>query len=206
MQYRPFISTGLLQDTKSNITTAGGQFLKAESKGTLTTYMTNSAKPVVTHVEYAMIRKCRITEPVQRVDRCFDALYLWMRPVGYAVTFLSRYLHKPGVKHLKRAQEDGIHCIDLARLGLGIKSSTDFAAQIAGCCDTARSTSENVILMNAQAISWYSCQQTTVLCTAKDALAIHNCCEGEVYKSNSIWFTMQTSRTNVHRQYNCMGG
>ena len=32
-------------------------------------------------------------------------LYQWTRPdLGYAVTFLSRYLHKPGVKHLTQAK------------------------------------------------------------------------------------------------------
>ena len=32
-------------------------------------------------------------------------LYQWTRPdLGYAVTFLSRYLHKPGVKHMQAAR------------------------------------------------------------------------------------------------------
>jgi hypothetical protein len=31
-------------------------------------------------------------------------LYQWTRPdLGFAVTFLSRYLHKPGIKHLQTA-------------------------------------------------------------------------------------------------------
>ena len=76
--------------------------------------------------------------------------------LGYDVTFLSRYLHKPGVKHLIQAknvhrylqgtQEYGIHYTrDINRLGLRHQqlsilyalSDSDFA----GCCDTARSTS-----------------------------------------------------------------
>ena len=110
-------------------------------------------------------------------------LYQWTRPdLGYAVTFLSRYLHKPGVKHLTQAknvlrylkgtQDYGIHYTrDITRLGLrNQKLNTLYAhsdSDFAGCRDTARSTSGNVILMNAVAISWYSGRQTTTaLCTA----------------------------------------
>ena len=110
-------------------------------------------------------------------------LYQWTRPdLGYAVTFLSRYLHKPGVKHLTQAknvlrylkgtQEYGIqYSRDLNRLRLRNQelntlyalSNSDFG----GCSDTARATSGNVILMNAGAIAWYSGRQTTTaLCTA----------------------------------------
>ena len=32
-------------------------------------------------------------------------LYQWTRPdLGFTVTFLSRYLHKPGVKHMRAAK------------------------------------------------------------------------------------------------------
>ena len=61
----------------------------------------------------------------------------------------------------------------------------------AGCHDTARPTSGNVILMNTGAISWYSGRQTTTaLCTAMAetiALAkvlVKGCCE--VFKSYSV--------------------
>ena len=64
-------------------------------------------------------------------------------------------------------------------------------SNFAGCRDTARSTSGNVILMNAVAISWYSGRQTTTaLCTAMAetiALAkvlVKGCCE--VFKSYSV--------------------
>ncbi len=37
-------------------------------------------------------------------------LYQWTRPdLGFAVTFLSRYLHKPGEKHLQAAK----HAVEL---------------------------------------------------------------------------------------------
>ena len=88
-------------------------------------------------------------------------LYQWTRPdLGYAVTFLSRYLHKPGVKHLTQAknvlrylkgtQEYGIqYSRDLNRLRLrNQKLNTLYAlsnSDFAGCRDTARSTSENII-------------------------------------------------------------
>ena len=110
-------------------------------------------------------------------------LYQWTRPdLGFAVTFLSRYLHKPGDKHLQAAKhvlrylkgtvELGIqYTRDLARLqareqelnvlyGL---SDSDFA----GCKDTSRSTSGYMILMNGGVVAYYSGRQSTVaLCTA----------------------------------------
>ena len=84
-------------------------------------------------------------------------LYQWTRPdLGFAVTFLSRYLHKPGQKHweqarnvlryLKGTMDLGINYTrDVNRLqerrqkpnALYALSDSDFA----GCKDTARSTS-----------------------------------------------------------------
>ena len=110
-------------------------------------------------------------------------LYQWTRPdLGFAVTFLSRYLHKPGDKHLQAAKhvlrylkgtvELGIrYTRDLARLmrrdqQLNVMytlSDSDFA----GCKDTSRSTSGYMILMNGGVVAYYSGRQSTVaLCTA----------------------------------------
>ena len=110
-------------------------------------------------------------------------LYQWTRPdLGYAVTFLSRYLHKPGVKHMQAARHTlrylqgtkslGIrYTRDLNRLRVrgqdlnviyGL-SDSDFA----GCKDTAKSTSGHIVLLNGGPIAYYSGRQTTVaLCTA----------------------------------------
>ena len=81
-------------------------------------------------------------------------LYQWTRPdIGYAVTFLSRYLHKPGEKHwaqarnvlryLKGTQDYGIHYTrDMTRLQVRKqKINTLYAlsdSDFAGCRDTAR--------------------------------------------------------------------
>jgi len=110
-------------------------------------------------------------------------LYQWTRPgIGYAVTFSSRYLHKPGEKHwvqarnvlryLKGTQDYGIHYTrDMTRLQIRKqKINTLYAlsdSDFASCRDTARSTSGHVVLMNGGAIAWYSGRQTTTaLCTA----------------------------------------
>jgi hypothetical protein len=110
-------------------------------------------------------------------------LYQWTRPdLGFAVTFLSRYLHKPGEKHLHAAKhvlrylkgtvELGIrYTRDLTRLrardqSLNVLyglSDSDFA----GCKDTSRSTTGYMILMNGGVVAYYSGRQSTVaLCTA----------------------------------------
>lgn len=110
-------------------------------------------------------------------------LYQWTRPdLGFAVTFLSRYLHKPGIKHLQTAKHTlrylqgtksmGIrYTRDIDRLRVrghdlnvmyGL-SDSDFA----GCKDTAKSTSGYIVLLNGGPIAYYSGRQTTTaLCTA----------------------------------------
>ena len=110
-------------------------------------------------------------------------LYQWTRPdLGFAVTFLSRYLHKPGVKHLQAAK----HTLRYVKgtLNLGIKYTRDLNrlrnrghdlnvlyglsdSDFAGCKDTAKSTSGYVVLLNGGPIAYYSGRQSTVaLCTA----------------------------------------
>jgi hypothetical protein len=110
-------------------------------------------------------------------------LYQWTRPdLGFAVTFLSRYLHKPGEKHLKAAK----HALSYLQgtIGLGIRYTRDLErlkardqelnvlyalldSDFAGCKDTSRSTSGYMNLMNGGVVAYYSGRQTTVaLCTA----------------------------------------
>ncbi len=55
-------------------------------------------------------------------------LYQWTRPspdLGFAVTFLSRYLHKPGEKHLLAAK----HMLRYLKgtIDLGIRYTRDLA-------------------------------------------------------------------------------
>jgi hypothetical protein len=111
-------------------------------------------------------------------------LYQWARPdLGVAVTFLSRFLHKPGFKHLQTAKHTlrylhgtktmGIrYTRDIDRLRVrghdlnviyGL-SDSDFA----GCKDTAKSASGYIVLLNGGPIAYYSGRQTTTaLCTAQ---------------------------------------
>jgi hypothetical protein len=110
-------------------------------------------------------------------------LYQWTRPdLGFAVTFLSRYLHKPGEKHFLAAK----HVLRYLKgtIGLGIRYTRDLArlsirdqklnvlyalsdSDFAGCKDTSRSTSGYMILMNGGVVAYYSGRQSTVaLCTA----------------------------------------
>ncbi len=110
-------------------------------------------------------------------------LYQWTRPdLGFAVTFLSRYLHKPGIKHLQVAKHTLRYLQGTKNLGIRYTrdnnrlrsrgqdlnviyglSDSDFA----GCKDTSKSTSGYVVLLNGGAIAYYSGRQTTVaLCTA----------------------------------------
>jgi hypothetical protein len=107
-------------------------------------------------------------------------LYRWTRPdLGFAVTFLSRYLHKPGEKHLQAAKhalrylkgtvELGIrYTRDLTRLrardqSLNVLyglSDSDFARRK----DASRSTTGYMILMNGGVVAGR--QSTVALCTA----------------------------------------
>ena len=110
-------------------------------------------------------------------------LYQWTRPdLGFTVTFLSRYLHKPGEKHMQAAK----HALRYLKgtIGLGIRYTRDLErlrvrdqqlnvlyalsdSDFAGCKDTSRSTSGYMILMNGGVVAYYSGRQTTVaLCTA----------------------------------------
>jgi hypothetical protein len=110
-------------------------------------------------------------------------LYQWTRPdLGFAVTFLSRYLHKPGEKHLQAAKHVLRYLKGTVELGIRYTrnmerlkrrdqklnmlftlSDSDFA----GCKDTSRSTSGYMILMNGGVVAYYSGRQSTVaLCTA----------------------------------------
>jgi len=101
-------------------------------------------------------------------------LYQWTPPnLGYAVTFFSRYLHKPGVKHMQAVRHSllnlqgtkslGIHhytcdlnCLHVRGHDLNViygLSDSDFA----GCKDTAKSTSGHVVLLNGGLIAYCSC-------------------------------------------------
>ena len=96
--------------------------------------------------------------------------------------FLSRYLHRPGEKHLQAAK----HVLRYLKgtVELGIKYTRDLGrlhardqqlnvmyalsdSDFAGCKDTSRPTSGYMILMNGGVIAYYSGRQSTVaLCTA----------------------------------------
>ena len=81
-------------------------------------------------------------------------------------------------------------------------SDSDFG--FAGCRDTARSTSGNVIRMNTGAISWYSDHQTTTaLCTAMaETIALAKVVVTVKYLKAILfdlqYSMIQTNRTNVH--------
>ena len=110
-------------------------------------------------------------------------LYQWTRPdLGYAVTFLSRYLHKPGVAHMNAAKRVLIYLRGTTELGLRYtrdakvleqklqKQNTLYAmadSDFAGCLDTGKSTTGYMIFMNGAVVAYYSARQSTVaLCTA----------------------------------------
>ena len=112
-------------------------------------------------------------------------LYQWTRPdLSFAVTFLSRYLHRPGEKHpqavknvlryLKGTVELGINYTrDLGRLHARDQQLnvmyTLSDRNFAGCKDTSCSTSgyTSMILMNGGVVAYYSGRQSIVaLCTA----------------------------------------
>ena len=113
-------------------------------------------------------------------------LHQWTRPdLGFTVTFLSRYLHKPGVntvkhmqaakhtqRYLKGTKDLGIHYTrDQNHLSARDQKLNTFYAlsdiDFAGCNDTAKSTSGSMILMNGGVIAYYSGRQSTLaLCTA----------------------------------------
>ncbi len=53
-------------------------------------------------------------------------LHQWTRPdLGFAVTVLSRYLHKPGEKHVLAAKH--VLCCLKGKIDLGIKCTRDLA-------------------------------------------------------------------------------
>ena len=114
-------------------------------------------------------------------------LYQWTRPdLGFAVTFLSRYLHEPGEIHLLAAKLAAKHVLLYLKgtMDLGIKYTRDSErlrtrdqqlnvlyalsdSDFAGCKDTFRSTSDYMILMTGGGVAYYSGRQSTAaLCTA----------------------------------------
>ncbi len=107
--------------------------------------------------------------------------------MGFALTFLSRYLHKSGEKHLTAAKHILHYLKGTIDFGPGIRytrveallmardqklnvlycdyglSDSDFA----GCKDTSRSTFGYMVLMNGGVVAYYSGRQSIVaLCTA----------------------------------------
>ncbi len=53
------------------------------------------------------------------IVRSLMYFYQWIRPdLGFAVTFLSRYLHKPGDKHLQAAKHALRYLKGTAELGI----------------------------------------------------------------------------------------
>ncbi len=98
------------------------------------------------------------------------------------VTFLSRYIQKPGKKHLQAAKH--VLCYLQGTIGLGICYTRNLDrlkardqelnvlyalsdSVFAGCKDTSCYTSGYMILMNGGVVAYYSGRQTTVaLCTA----------------------------------------
>jgi hypothetical protein len=100
---------------------------------------------------------------------------------GFAVTFLSRYLHKPGEKHLTAAKHV-LHYLK-GTIDFGIRYTRDESrllardqklnvlyglsdSDFAGCKDTYRSTSGYMVLMNGGVVAYYSVRQSIVaLCT-----------------------------------------
>ena len=149
-------------------------------------------KPVVTPLQLNLDLSLKDTPEVVDPDLQYEYqaivgslmyLYQWTRPdLGFAVTFLSRYLHKPGVKHLQTAKHTLRYLQGTKSLGIRYTrdqnrlrsrgqdlnviyglSDSDFA----GCKDTAKSTSSYLVLLNGGAIAYYSGRQSTVaLCTA----------------------------------------
>jgi hypothetical protein len=105
-------------------------------------------------------------------------LYQWTRPdLGIAITFLSRYLHLPGKKHLTAAKHALHYLTGTIDFGIGYTrdkvqllardqklnvlyglSNSDFA----GCKDTSCSTSGYMILMNGGVVAYYSGRQSIV--------------------------------------------
>jgi hypothetical protein len=97
--------------------------------------------------------------------------YQWTLPdLGFAVTFLSRYLHKPGDRHLQAAKH--VLCYLKGTVELGIQYTRDFAqlqareqelnvlyglsdSAFAGCKDSYGSTSGYLILMNSGVGAYY---------------------------------------------------
>ena len=104
--------------------------------------------------------------------------------LGFAVTFLSRYLHNPGEKYLQASK----HALTISERSsqswnyihekfdktstrdqyLNVLYGPSFSG-FAGCKDTSRSTTGYMILMNGGVVAYYSGTQSTVaLCTAME--------------------------------------
>ncbi len=88
--------------------------------------------------------------------------------LSYAVSVLSRYQTNPGLEHwralihsygyIRKTIKFGITFVDNAPLAPIVLVNTDYA----GCKDTRRSTSGQVILMAGGPVSWSSKRQQTV--------------------------------------------
>ena len=125
----------------------------------------------------------KLQEQYRQIIGSLMWLYVWTRPdLGFSVTFLSRYLHKPGQKHLEAAfrvlrylkgsKGDGIvYTCDQTKLDpRKQKLNTLYGASdadLAGCLYMCKSTSGYMIFMNGGVVAYHSARQTVVaLCTA----------------------------------------
>jgi hypothetical protein len=106
-------------------------------------------------------------------------LFQWTRlDLGVTVTFLSRCLHKPGIKPLQTAKHTlrylqdtktmGIRYIrDIDRLRVRghdlnvLHGLSDSDSDFAGCKDAAKSTSGCIVLLNCGPVAYHSGRQTT---------------------------------------------
>jgi hypothetical protein len=105
-------------------------------------------------------------------------LYQSTRPdLGFAVTFLSKYLYKLGEKNILAAKHV-LHYLK-GTIGLGIRYTRDLTrlcawdqqlnvlyalsdSDFAGCKDTFRSTSDYMVLRNGVVVAYYSGRQSIV--------------------------------------------
>ena len=53
---------------------------------------------------------------------------------------------------------------------------------------------------------WLSDNYSTLHSHGWDNCTGLGCCEGEIFKSHSVWFALRTSWTNIDKEYHCING
>ena len=149
-------------------------------------------------------------------------LYQCTRPdLGFAGTFLSRYLYRPGEKHLQAAK----HTLQYLEVSVWIRYTRDVQRLLAqdqqlngfivmyalsdsgfaGCKDTSRSSSGCMILNRGVVAYYYDSLPLPCAPLWQRSLRLLNLWPKLSNWGQFVWFAVQTGADNADQKHVCLG-